>query len=449
MMSRAKSREVRVGRARRRDPVRRSGRARASRPPAPRRRTTGRPRSGSRRFPASNDPRPVAKGGTTGGRDSGSRRQLRARRRGRWENPDRCHRPGDLGVADDRQEPSGRSLSPDGRFIVYSQLVKTTTSRSSASGSTTRRGSCPSTGSLSGTASPLVARRPGRRDRGDFGRWTEIRDLARGRRRQGPDQAADPETDLVLDCSRDGAWLATRTIGGDPFITAGSPWSTQMAPGARHLTEGSVKGGLFTIFRISPDGRSIAYVESRPRTSCGSPGSTSWTSKASTGARSRPGFERRLDGKRVLVARRLAAGAERRERTDQGGAGRRRQLRRHGLPDARASSRQVEPPGERLDGRFRRSCGSVPSPSSGSRSQSPPGAATRHCSRRSKRRSPSNPGGMSTGSSRSPSPAPLDAGGRRCLDLDRDLWLRRARLLACDRAAPRSRPGRSRSATRR
>ena len=70
-----------------------------------------------------------------------------------------------------------------------------------------------------------------------------------------------PEGDLVLDCSRDGTWLATRTIGGEPAhkgrLTLVHPDGT----GARHLTEGSAKDDLFSIFKISPDGRSVAYAE--------------------------------------------------------------------------------------------------------------------------------------------------------------------------------------------
>ena len=70
-----------------------------------------------------------------------------------------------------------------------------------------------------------------------------------------------PEDDLVLDCSRDGTWLATRTIGGEPAhkgrLTLVHPDGT----GARYLTEGSANDDFFSIFKISPDGRSIAYVE--------------------------------------------------------------------------------------------------------------------------------------------------------------------------------------------
>jgi RNA polymerase sigma factor (sigma-70 family) len=70
-----------------------------------------------------------------------------------------------------------------------------------------------------------------------------------------------PDDDLVLDCSRDGTWLATRTLGGEPThkgrLTVVHPDGT----GARYLTEGSANDDFFSIFKISPDGRSIAYVE--------------------------------------------------------------------------------------------------------------------------------------------------------------------------------------------
>jgi RNA polymerase sigma factor (sigma-70 family) len=70
-----------------------------------------------------------------------------------------------------------------------------------------------------------------------------------------------PEDDLVLDASRDGTWLATRTIGGDPRhkgrLTLVHPDGT----GARHLTEGSAKDDRVAIFKIAPDGRRVAYAE--------------------------------------------------------------------------------------------------------------------------------------------------------------------------------------------
>ena len=69
-----------------------------------------------------------------------------------------------------------------------------------------------------------------------------------------------PDDDLVLDCSRDGTWLATRTLGGKLThkgqLTLVHPDGT----GARDLTEGSANDDIFSIFKISPDGRSIAYI---------------------------------------------------------------------------------------------------------------------------------------------------------------------------------------------
>jgi RNA polymerase sigma factor (sigma-70 family) len=76
-----------------------------------------------------------------------------------------------------------------------------------------------------------------------------------------PTRLPIPEGDLVLDASRDGTWLATRTLDGDPKhigrLTLVHPDGT----GARHLTEGSAKDDRFSIFKIAPDGRSVAYAE--------------------------------------------------------------------------------------------------------------------------------------------------------------------------------------------
>ena len=72
-----------------------------------------------------------------------------------------------------------------------------------------------------------------------------------------------PGTDLVLDCSPDGTWLATRTLSGEPRHRGRFSLIHPDGTGARHLTEGSVNNDLFSIFRISPDGRNVAYVEVR------------------------------------------------------------------------------------------------------------------------------------------------------------------------------------------
>jgi peroxiredoxin len=72
-----------------------------------------------------------------------------------------------------------------------------------------------------------------------------------------------PESDMVIDCSRDGTWLATRTIGGDPNHQGRLTLVRPDGTGARHLTEGSAKGVNLSVFKISPDSRSIVYVETK------------------------------------------------------------------------------------------------------------------------------------------------------------------------------------------
>ena len=92
------------------------------------------------------------------------------------------------------------------------------------------------------------------------------------------------ETDVVLDCSRDGTWLATRTAPGEAThrgrLTLVHPDGT----GARYLTEGSPDdlSFSFTSLKISPDGLSVAYVD-RGFT----PDSSSWTSRGRSDVRSR------------------------------------------------------------------------------------------------------------------------------------------------------------------
>ena len=71
------------------------------------------------------------------------------------------------------------------------------------------------------------------------------------------------DTDLVFDCSSNGTWLATRTIEGESAYRGRMTLIRPDGTGARALTEGSAKGDIFTIFQISPDGRSIAYIEIR------------------------------------------------------------------------------------------------------------------------------------------------------------------------------------------
>jgi hypothetical protein len=72
-----------------------------------------------------------------------------------------------------------------------------------------------------------------------------------------------PETDFVLDCSRDGNWLAARSQGGDPNHRGRLTLIHPDGTGARSLTEGSAKNDVSTTFKISPDGQSVAYAEHR------------------------------------------------------------------------------------------------------------------------------------------------------------------------------------------
>ena len=70
-----------------------------------------------------------------------------------------------------------------------------------------------------------------------------------------------PDSMLVLDASPDGTWLAARAVGGDPEHWGRLSLIHPDGTGIRHLTEGSAKKDVFSIFRFSPDGREIAHVE--------------------------------------------------------------------------------------------------------------------------------------------------------------------------------------------
>jgi WD40-like Beta Propeller Repeat len=85
--------------------------------------------------------------------------------------------------------------------------------------------------------------------------WRVARDGA------GPIKLPIPDSMLVLDASPDGTWLAARAVGGDPEHWGRLSLIHPDGTGIRHLTEGSAKQDVFSIFRFSPDGREIADVE--------------------------------------------------------------------------------------------------------------------------------------------------------------------------------------------
>ncbi len=74
-----------------------------------------------------------------------------------------------------------------------------------------------------------------------------------------------PRSDLVLDCSTDGEWLAARAIGGEPAQRGRMTLSHQDGTAQRILTEGSAQEDVFTIFKIAPDSRRVAYTEVRTK----------------------------------------------------------------------------------------------------------------------------------------------------------------------------------------
>ncbi|WP_422927428.1 sigma-70 family RNA polymerase sigma factor [Singulisphaera sp. PoT] len=70
-----------------------------------------------------------------------------------------------------------------------------------------------------------------------------------------------PETDFVLDCSRDGTWLATRTLASNVPYRGRHTLVHPDGTSSRRLIEGSTKTPYFLTSRFSPDGRSIACVD--------------------------------------------------------------------------------------------------------------------------------------------------------------------------------------------
>jgi RNA polymerase sigma factor (sigma-70 family) len=154
------------------------------------------------------------------------------------------------------------AVSPDGRYIVYSSLgpdpdadqvgiwIYDVTGKTALRRIFERKG----TPHWSNHGQHVVISVPVGQGWGSFETWRLNGDGT------GRIKLPIPETDLVLDCSRDGAWLATRTISGEATHKGRLTLIHPDGSGARNLTEGSANDDLFSIFRISPDGRSVAYV---------------------------------------------------------------------------------------------------------------------------------------------------------------------------------------------
>ncbi len=70
-----------------------------------------------------------------------------------------------------------------------------------------------------------------------------------------------PETELVLDCSRDGNWLAARNQGKNPIDRGRLTLIHPDGTGTRRLTEGSPKNDVLPTIQISPDGQRVAYAD--------------------------------------------------------------------------------------------------------------------------------------------------------------------------------------------
>jgi RNA polymerase sigma factor (sigma-70 family) len=149
-------------------------------------------------------------------------------------------------------------VSPDGRYIVYSSLGADPDADQvgiwvyDMKGETTPRRIFERRGQPFWTnhGRQIVIGSPGG---GKFETWRVNADGT------GRTKLPIPETDLVLDCSSDGTWLATRTESAEGTHRGQLTMIHSDGSGARDLTEGSATQDLFSVCKISPDGGSIAY----------------------------------------------------------------------------------------------------------------------------------------------------------------------------------------------
>ncbi len=154
--------------------------------------------------------------------------------RGRAVHGHRCHRPTDGEVADDLHGARHRRWPrlPDGRYLVSAIIGRNLDPQEAGIWVYDLTGQTPPRRIFEKEGEPYWAndgRQVSHRCAGRSG-YREVRDLARQCRWHRPDQAADPRGRLVLDCSRDGTWLATRTIGGEPD----SSGPADLGPSGRH-----------------------------------------------------------------------------------------------------------------------------------------------------------------------------------------------------------------------
>ena len=154
--------------------------------------------------------------------------------------------------------------SPDGRFVAYSREGGDRPKDETGIWLYDTGGEATAAADLRPTGRDLVDRRGQIRRRRGERKGRSVGDLAgRTGTARAPVKLPIPDDMLVLDASPDGTWLAARTVGGDPEHRGRLSLIHPDGTGIRHLTEGSANDDVFSVFRFSPDGREIAYVEVR------------------------------------------------------------------------------------------------------------------------------------------------------------------------------------------
>ena len=155
-----------------------------------------------------------------------------ARRCGRRIHGDHCHRPRDREMAADLQgahRDTRRRVSPDSRYLLYSQSggpdeagiwIYDMTRQSPPRRIFDRR----AVAHWTNNGRQVVISEPAGEKRENFETWRINTDGT------GLMKLPISENELVLDCSADGTWLATRTSSGDPRIGATLTSSIRTGP---------------------------------------------------------------------------------------------------------------------------------------------------------------------------------------------------------------------------